>query len=645
MADFRKKAEIRASGKFGGLIGELKKTQKQTAGLKSSFDKVKKSAGALTAAYVAFKAVTGSISAVIDAHKKQAEAVARVDNAFRSMGRDAGATLRNLKKQASELQAVGIFGDEEIIAAQAVLATFPKIADEQMGAATQTVVDFAAQTGSSMAQAAKIIGQASDGMVGSMSRYGISLSDSTKKSKDFGAIMDDINSQVGGANEKIGTEAVHSLTRLNNAWGDLMETIGEALTEFIGPAVEKFTALLSRVNEVLTRSELDKQAEHLAAVKKELEHVLTLTQEDYKNDRFQTWESDVKRLREEIAKLETEMAPAQAIKDEEDAAAKAKADAEAKAEAEAEAERKKAEAAAKAAEEAAEEKKKREEREKEERERAQATELERTTEMEREKWRRYDEIQTAAKIAQQERDAAAAAEAEEKHAETLELSTQRELEKWQLRADIEIAANAQALERAAEHQAKLEAIEEGSKDHSEKLEKDNQKAREKLVAAGQKAVLKLFKEGSKEAIVAQAAMDIGGAGIDYFSSLSANTAWAAQLGPVAGPPYKLAMDALATKTFALSVAGITANAALKFNEGGIVPGGAPYSDRVPAMLTPGESVNTRNQESAAGRLLERLDAEGGLGGGANIVITDRTSGGIRAEIDEVAATNSGRDYT
>jgi len=34
-----------------------------------------------------------------------------------------------------------------------------------------------------------------------------------------------------------------------------------------------------------------------------------------------------------------------------------------------------------------------------------------------------------------------------------------------------------------------------------------------------------------------------------------------------------------------------------FNEGGVVPGGAPYTDRVPAMLTPGEVVIPRNKSN------------------------------------------------
>jgi len=40
---------------------------------------------------------------------------------------------------------------------------------------------------------------------------------------------------------------------------------------------------------------------------------------------------------------------------------------------------------------------------------------------------------------------------------------------------------------------------------------------------------------------------------------------------------------------------------LGFNKGGIVPGGAPYNDRVPAMLTPGEVVIPRDQVGNQGK--------------------------------------------
>jgi hypothetical protein len=42
---------------------------------------------------------------------------------------------------------------------------------------------------------------------------------------------------------------------------------------------------------------------------------------------------------------------------------------------------------------------------------------------------------------------------------------------------------------------------------------------------------------------------------------------------------------------------------LKFNEGGMVPGGAPYTDRIPALLTPGEMVVPRNKTGNSGSVI------------------------------------------
>jgi len=54
--------------------------------------------------------------------------------------------------------------------------------------------------------------------------------------------------------------------------------------------------------------------------------------------------------------------------------------------------------------------------------------------------------------------------------------------------------------------------------------------------------------------------------------------------------------ALATATAAVSGgSGGSFFSFLGFNKGGVVPGGAPYTDRIPALLTPGEVVIPRNQ--------------------------------------------------
>lgn len=67
---------------------------------------------------------------------------------------------------------------------------------------------------------------------------------------------------------------------------------------------------------------------------------------------------------------------------------------------------------------------------------------------------------------------------------------------------------------------------------------------------------------------------------------------------------------------------------LGFNEGGIVPGGAPYTDRIPAMLTPGEVVVPRDK------------ANSGSMGGTNITNINISGNVDQRSIDQIKAVIS-----
>ncbi len=69
---------------------------------------------------------------------------------------------------------------------------------------------------------------------------------------------------------------------------------------------------------------------------------------------------------------------------------------------------------------------------------------------------------------------------------------------------------------------------------------------------------------------------------------------------------------------------------LGFNKGGVVPGGAPYTDRIPTMLTPGEVVIPRNKANS-----------GSMGGGNTNVTNINISGNVdQRSIDQIKAVIS-----
>lgn len=185
---------------------------------------------------------------LIDASNQQEKAVAAFEQTLRSMGRYTKELSTDLQVFASQLQNEGIFGDEVLLEGAKFLATYKDITNEMMPETMRVMADFAALTGGSVASAANILGKASMGMTGEMARYGITLSETAKKSKDFNLILAEIKTQVEGQNKALAQTKAGSMQQFSNAVGDLKEKGGDLLKIFIVPAVKLITPLVDALN-------------------------------------------------------------------------------------------------------------------------------------------------------------------------------------------------------------------------------------------------------------------------------------------------------------------------------------------------------------------------------------------------------------
>ena len=233
------------SGFKGGMRQALTASKLFSRKASASFTKVRGSINKMGSSLTSIKGLLAGLGAgligkqLVDAFKVQEQAVASLDAAIFSMGRTTEGLSVNLQKVASQIQREGIIGDEALIQGQSFLATFTDITDELLPRTTRVMADLAAKTGSTE-NAAKLLGKASMGLVGALSIAGISLSDATKESKDFEAILGEIEDQVGGLNAALGNTATGAMTQLSNAFGDLQEEGGK----FLALALERpFRAL------------------------------------------------------------------------------------------------------------------------------------------------------------------------------------------------------------------------------------------------------------------------------------------------------------------------------------------------------------------------------------------------------------------
>ena len=145
-----------------------------------------------------------------------------------------------LIEYAAAMQLQTRYGDELIINAQAIGVTYPKLRAE-MEMATKTALNMAEAYGMDVVQAMHLLGKASAGQYGMLSRYGI-LIDKTRVQADG---MAEVYRAIGEETKNVAftsESGAKSVAQMKNALGDTAEAIGGALLPMImqlAPAVQE----------------------------------------------------------------------------------------------------------------------------------------------------------------------------------------------------------------------------------------------------------------------------------------------------------------------------------------------------------------------------------------------------------------------
>ena len=103
-----------------------------------------------------------------------------------------GRTSNQLLRQASALQKVTSFGDEQIISAQSLIAAFTKDED-QIKSATQATLDLAAAKGMDLNAAADLVAKTLGSSTNSLSRYGVSVEGAVGSTQRLNSLTESIS--------------------------------------------------------------------------------------------------------------------------------------------------------------------------------------------------------------------------------------------------------------------------------------------------------------------------------------------------------------------------------------------------------------------------------------------------------------------
>ena len=254
---------VRIKGDSTHLDGTLKKT--------------KSSIGAWAGKVMGMFAAAFSIRLVTKLLKKSAElfdiqAKAETSLLIALKGRED--IQQSLIKQASELQKVTLFGDEQTIEGAARLAMLLGTDEEAIRRLMPLVQDLAqAKFGGNLVTAADMVAKSVGSSTNALSRYGITIEGAVGSAERLESAIKGMNTQVGGQAQAAAKVGMGSITQLKNAWGDLLEVIGKAIV--MSDKFQKLYGGLKKMIEEITEKAAGTYAgmsnEQLKAVKERLE--------------------------------------------------------------------------------------------------------------------------------------------------------------------------------------------------------------------------------------------------------------------------------------------------------------------------------------------------------------------------------------
>ncbi len=175
----------------------------------------------------------------------QAQAEVRLSAALTASGDAAEETSKSLLDYAQSLQATTRYGDEAIVAVEAVVASFVR-GEANIKRATKAALDLSAAFGTDLQSSALKVAQAIETGDLTIGRLKINLTESKDPADRLAAALTGIESRFGGLSEKVAGVGAGPLDQLQNSLSDFRETIGELISD-----TPEFLAFIDTSKELL----------------------------------------------------------------------------------------------------------------------------------------------------------------------------------------------------------------------------------------------------------------------------------------------------------------------------------------------------------------------------------------------------------
>lgn len=239
--------------RFVELQKEIVKTQTKVNDIEKSTLNFKNNVGNYGQSIVnSFGKVTlalGAIGGVLAFFNKSLDKYDKQIAAQKSLEVALDDTSQALLEQASALQQVTRFGDEEIIQGQAFLAQLGAT-EEQIKKLTPAVVDFAAAKQKDLAESFNLVGKAVYSSSNALKKQGVDIEGSVGSQKRLDSAVSALTSKFHDQAVEIGKVGTGPLKQMKNNLGDLAEGVGELLSKGMNPFVNALSKTFEGINKI-----------------------------------------------------------------------------------------------------------------------------------------------------------------------------------------------------------------------------------------------------------------------------------------------------------------------------------------------------------------------------------------------------------
>lgn len=221
---------------------------------------------ASAAGFLASQAVLGAVGLVKDAFMalggelmKGAESAIAEENALKRLanslalsGQYSQEAVNDLAAFAGEMESLTGVQDDAIAGNLAMLSSLTKLDSEGLKAAQKAALDFSAATGKDLDSATRMIAAGINGNTDAFKKMGITINESSDKATNFKNVVGALSSSFGGAAAGATQTFGGALTHLSNSWGNLTEELAKSITQ--NPVVIAVMGKMTEIIQQLTGS-------------------------------------------------------------------------------------------------------------------------------------------------------------------------------------------------------------------------------------------------------------------------------------------------------------------------------------------------------------------------------------------------------